>query len=188
MLRAIEQLNRSFPPGLMRHMQAIQRLAPIYQIGSAFYGNLASEVEPPRRKWSVESDQNIPEEFKQKYRTWLASDHRLRKYRRFWELIRSGRREALVHEFERPYDRNRDFYTIEFNGICQYLDLAEQHFCHPELGPVTKRKLWQRICTIHRLYCRWRATKYKRPTHRARLFKLIGLDSIPHYPAGRPLT
>jgi hypothetical protein len=193
MLRSIEQLNRCFPADLLRGMQAIQRLAPIYQKwiqgGSAFYGNRVHEVESPRRKWSVESDPNIPDEFKRRYRTELGADHRLRKARRFWELLRSGRRRALIEEFEAPYDSKRDFYTAELGAVCQYLDLAEQYFYSCEPRAVTKGELWQRVSEMHRRYSRWR---YKQncqnpsPRTRARVLKEIGLSSLPESPGGRP--
>jgi hypothetical protein len=103
MLRAIKQLNRSFPPNLMSSIQAIQRLAATdqkwMQIASAFYGDRASEIKSPRRKWSIESDQNIPEEFKRSYRVYLNADHRQHRTRRFCDLVRSGNLAALCREF-----------------------------------------------------------------------------------------
>ncbi len=196
-LRSVERLYRSIPPDALRLGQKVQRLAPIYQkvqeaiqIASAAYGNRVHEVEPPRRKWSVESDQNIPEEFKRSYRVYLNADPRQHRTKRFCDLLRSGSLEGLYKEFGRSYDKKRDFYTIEVNAIWQYLDLASKHHEDPRRGPVTQPLLWETICAIHRAYCRWRYGKnspVRNPTHRQRLLKKIGLDNLPgSFPPGRP--
>lgn len=187
-----KRLNSLFPPDLSRSIQDIQRLAPIYrewtQISSALYGNRTSE--PPRRKWSVECDPNIPDEFKQKYRMYLDADHRQQRTKRFCDLVRSRNPDGLRNEFNRSYDPKRDFYTIEANFIWQYLDLARKHYEDPKLGSVTQPLLWETVCTTHRTYCRWRYGKSwqdREPSHRRRLFIKFGLDNLPGvFSPGRP--
>jgi hypothetical protein len=154
-IRFIQQYR--LPPDLLRYAKWVQE----QRKSIATLVQRSHESERPKQ-WSFESDPDTPLEFKQFCRTQLATKHSLGTHRAFWDLVRPGRREGVL------YDERRDFYTIKFNVIWQYLRLAEH-------GPVTKKLLWKKVCAAHRDHLRWLKEPVKDPTHRARVLNAVGL-------------
>ena len=192
-LRSFQRLGKLIPEDLKRAFAKSQEFAPIREkiarLSAGLY-DTQRPAETPKPEWSVATDPAIPEKFKEIYRTELAADHRSKKRRQFWQSIDSDSREIFSTTFAQPYSEQADFYTIEFNAIAQYLELARQHYEDPKLEPVTQPLLWERVCLVHRNYCRWRYGKNgpdTKPSHRQRLFKKFGLDNLPGtFPSGRP--
>ncbi len=103
-------------------------------------------------QWNVRTDPDIPAEFKRKYAAWLTDPN----------------------SWPKPH-------TIAATAISEYLALAREHFDN-DLGPVTKKKLWDRVC-------RTRRRDYEStPTHPSKILRQIGLWDLPGELRGRPPT
>jgi hypothetical protein len=143
--------------------------------------SLLSFPQPAPRKWSVDSDPNVPAEFKRKWRNVLQAEPRQKqKVLAVWSLIAAKNPETLIKPLQAANSPKPTLYSIEANAICQYLKLGEEHYRLGK-GPVTKGELWDRVCALHIAYF-----KSSRPTHRSLILKKIGLASLPKRPAGRP--
>jgi hypothetical protein len=132
------------------------------------------------RKYNVDSDPNVPTEFKHKWRGLLqAKPGQKKKILAVWRLVADKNPETMIKPLKLGNYPVPDLCSVEANAICQYRKLAEEHY-RLGLGPVTKGKLWNRVCALHMAYFK------RRPTHRARVLKKIGLGSLPERPPGRP--
>jgi hypothetical protein len=177
----------NFPAELAKPVNLSEELfKPVSQPESEFekaaQSRLSESSESALRKWNVDSDPNVPTEFKRKFRNLLqAKPRQKKKLLAVWSLIAAKNPETLIKPLKVGNHPVRDPYSVEANAICQYLKLAKEHY-RIGLGPVTKGELWNRVCAFHAAHF-----KSGRPTHRTRILNKIGLGSLPQSsPGGRP--
>jgi hypothetical protein len=135
----------------------------------------------PDRKWKPSCDPNVPTEFKRKCLSLLQHSSRQKeKLLAVSRLIAAKNPDTLTNPLKESNHLIPKLYSLEANAICQFLRLAEEHHRLGK-GPVTKGQLWNRVCSFHAA-----CFKSGPPTHRAKILKKIGLDSLRTLPPGRP--
>jgi hypothetical protein len=145
------QLSQAVDPTPWQQIQAAQEafklntsvfaeLKSVPPIGEGFLKAFSELSRPATRAWNLDSDQNVPTEFKRKYRALLQSESRQKqKFVALRSLILAGNPKTLNNPLRALAD-----YGVKINAICQYLKLAEEHYRLGH-GPVTKGELWDRV-------------------------------------------
>jgi hypothetical protein len=182
------QLSKSVDPTLSQRFQSMQeafksspnvfaelnaKLEGVPPIGEGLLKAFSELSRPATRDWNLDSDPNVPVEFKRKYRALQSESRRRRKLIALQSWISAGNPKSLNNPLRAVPD-----YGVKNNAICQYLKLAEEHH-RLGRGPVTKGELWDRVCEFH-----FACFKCK-PTHRSKILTEIGLGSLPERSPGR---
>lgn len=161
----IQRLYGLFSPGML---ETFETAAKIQRSVGPILNFLASQYPPPapapsrlkeRPIWSVEIDPNIPAQFKEVYLDILGAN------------------------------RSSKSFTLQVCACWAYLELARIHYENPELGPVTKGRVWKETLKLYVDYWQKKHGKDyqgKLPSHRARILNSVGLGSLQEEPSGRP--